>query len=171
MTHSWRHLPAPARPIAAAALAAVSAARGRDDKALSEAVGSLAALDPALVGLIVGTAIRLLLEDTHPDGLDGDDVRNVLERCARSAAEWQPDVDPHVVLILLAGALGVHDDDGEPPPKPDVLAHHAALLMADLLGDIPVRPSAAGAGGDVEERIAGRLTRALGEIERAQLND
>jgi hypothetical protein len=171
MTHSWRHLPAPARPVAAAALAAVTAARQRDDEALAEAVGDLAALDSALVGLIVGTAVRLLLEDTHPGGLDGDDVRNVLERCVRSAVEWQPDVDPHVVLILLAGAFGVHDDDGEPPPKPDVLACHAAVLMADLLGDMPVRPSASGVGGDVEERIAGCLTRALGEIERAQFND
>jgi hypothetical protein len=172
MTQSWRHLPAPARPIAAAALAAVSAARQRDDEALAAAAGDLAALDPALVRLIVGTAVRLLLEDTHPDGLDGDDIRNVLERCVRSAAQWQPEVDPHVVLILLAGALGVHDDDGEAPPKPDVLARHAALLMADLLGDVPApRPSASGASGDAEERIAGCLTRALREIERAQLND
>jgi hypothetical protein len=44
--------------------------------------------------------------------------------------------------------------------------------MADLLGDVPApRPSASGASGDVEERIAGCLTRVLGEIERAQLND
>jgi hypothetical protein len=163
MTQSWRHLPAPARPIAAAALAAVSAARARNDEALTEAAGDLAALDPGQVGLIVGTAVRLLLEDTHPDGLDGDDVRNVLEHCVRSAAQWQPDVDPHVVLILLAGALGVHDDS-EPPPKADALARHAALLMADLLGD----------AGDTEAadgRTTDCLTRALREIERSQLND
>ncbi|HEV8175179.1 MAG TPA: hypothetical protein VGP91_16185 [Actinoplanes sp.] len=170
MTQSWRHLPAPARPIAAAAVAAVSAARQRDDEALAEAARDLAVLDPALVGLIVGTAVRLLLEDTHPEGLDGDDIRNVLERCVRSAAQWQPDVDPHVVLILLAGALGVHDD-GEAPPEPDVLARHAALLMADLLDDTPAPGSAFGASGEVEEPIAGCLTRALGEIERAQLDD
>jgi hypothetical protein len=209
MTQSWRHLPAPARPIAAAAVAAVSAARQRDDEALAEAARDLAVLDPALVGLIVGTAVRLLLEDTHPEGLDGDDIRNVLERCVRSAAQWQPDVDPHVVLILLAGALGVHDD-GEAPPEPDVLARHAALLIAasaagemphqaegaqrpqrlrhlsgyqaraaersevsktDLLDDTPAPGSAFGASGEVDERIAGCLTRALGEIERAQLDD
>jgi hypothetical protein len=156
VTNDWRHLPAPARPIAAAADAAAAAAKARDREALAEAVGHLAALDPAQTGLILGTTVRLLLEDAHPDGLDGDDVRNVLERCVRAAAEWQPDVDPHVVLILLAGALGVLDDDGEPPPKPDALARHAALLLADLVQHRPMKDY---------------LTRALGEIERTQLND
>lgn len=156
MTNDWRHLPAPARPIAAAADAAVAAATARDREALTEAVSVLAAQDPPQTGLILGTAVRLLLEDTHPDGLDGDDVRAVLEQCVRSAAEWQPDVDPHVVLLLLAGALGVLEDDGEPPPKPDALARHAALLLASLLRQRP---------------MAGYLTAALAEIERAQLND
>jgi hypothetical protein len=82
-------------------------------------------------------------------------VRTVLQSCVRAAAEWQPDVDPHVLLILLAGALGVHDD-GEPPPKPEVLARHATLLIADQLGDRSIRDC---------------LDRALDEIERAQLND
>jgi hypothetical protein len=156
VTNDWRHLPAPARPIAAAADAAVAAATARDREALTDAVSVLAAQDPPQTGLILGTAVRLLLEDTHPDGLDGDDVRAVLEQCVRSAAEWQPDVDPHVVLLLLAGALGVLEDDGEPPPKPDALARHAALLLASLLRQRP---------------MAGYLTAALAEIERAQLND
>ena len=155
MTNDWRHLPAPARPIAAAADAAVTAAKARDREALDEAVAELAALDPPQTGLILGTAVRLLLEDTHPDGLDGDDVRSVLERSVRSAAAWQPEVDPHVVLVLLAGALGVLGE-GEPPPKPDALALHAALLLADLLQRRSMRDY---------------LTVALLEIERAQLND
>ena len=155
MTNDWRHLPAPARPIAAAADAAVTAAKARDREALDEAVAELAALDPPQTGLILGTAVRLLLEDTHPDGLDGDDVRSVLERSVRSAAAWQPEVDPHVVLVLLAGALGVLEE-GEPPPKPDALALHAALLLADLLQRRSMRDY---------------LTVALLEIERAQLND
>lgn len=156
MTNDWRHLPAPARPIAAATDAAVTAARARDREALDEAVTELAALDPAQSGLILGTAVRLLLEDTHPDGLDGDDVRTVLEQCVRSAAEWQPEADPHVVLFLLAGALGVLEEDGEPAPKAEALARHAALLLAGLLRERPMRDY---------------LTAALGEIERAQLND
>jgi hypothetical protein len=152
----WRQLPSPARPIAAAAAAAVDAVQARDRDDLDAAVGELAALDPAHTGLILGTTVRLLLEDAHPDGLDGDAVREVLERCVRTAAEWQPEVDPHVVLQLLAGALGVLDEDETGPPKPEVLARHTALLLADLLGARPVEPW---------------FTAALAEIERAQLND
>ena len=79
MTQNWRRLPAPARP---------------------SSVAELAALDAAQVGLILGTTVRIVLEDTHPDGVDGDDVRAIVERCAR--------------------------------------ARHAALLLADLLGDTPL---------------------------------
>ena len=156
MDQNWRHLPAPARPIAAAATAAVVAAQTRDADALEEAVAALAALDPAQSGLILGTTVRLLLEAAHPDGLTGDEVRDVLERCVRDAVPWQPEVDPHVVLLLLAGALGVLEEDGAPAPKPDVLARHSALLMAGLLGARPIRPF---------------LTAALAEIEHTQLND
>jgi hypothetical protein len=156
MVQNWRHLPAPARPIAAAATAAVTAAQARDADALDEAVDGLASLDPAQSGLILGTTVRLLLEAAHPDGLTGDEVRDVLERCVRGAAGWQPEIDPHVVLLLLAGALGVLEEDAAPAVKPDVLARHAALLMADLLGPRPIPPF---------------LTAALAEIAHTQLND
>ncbi|MBM2621237.1 hypothetical protein JIG36_37615 [Actinoplanes sp. LDG1-06] len=157
MEQNWRHLPAPARPIAAAASAAVTAAQGHDTDALDSATAGLAALDPAQTGLVLGTATRLLLEQANPDGLDSDAVRGVLEHCVRSAVTWHPDTDPHAVLYLLAGALGVLEEDGStPPPKPDVLARHAALLLADLLGPRP------------PERV---ITAALSEIERTQLND
>lgn len=156
MTTTWRHLPAAARPIAAATEAAVAAVRAQDREALAEAVADLGGSDPAQVGLILGTAVRLLLEDRHPDGLAGDDVRAVLERCVRSAMAWTPDVDPHVVLLLLAGALGVHDDSDEPPHRPDVLARHAALVLTDQLDGRPVRAL---------------IDSSLREIERSQLND
>jgi hypothetical protein len=156
MDQNWRHLPAPARPIAAAATDAVTAAQSRDAAGLDAATAVLGGLDPAQTGLILGTAVRLLLEQGHPDGLDGDAVREVLERSVRTAATWQPEVDPHVVLLLLAGALGVQDEDDAPPPKPEVAARHAALLITDLLGPRPVAPV---------------LTAALAEIERTQLND
>jgi hypothetical protein len=161
MAQNWQHLPPPARPVATAALAAVAAARNRDGEGLSEAASDLAALDPAHVGLILGTTVRVLLEETHPDGLTGDDIREVLVHCVRASTDWQPEVDPHVVLMLLAGALGVPEEDGEPPPKSDVVARHAALLIADLMGESPA----------ADQRTASCLTRAMKEIERAQLND
>jgi hypothetical protein len=157
MEPNWRHLPSPVRPIAAAAFVATEAAQRRDEAALAAAADDLGALDPAQTGLVLGTLVRVLLEDTHPDGLDGDAVRAVLEHSVRSAAEWQPEVDPHVMLLLLAGALGVtEEDDDTPPPKPGVLARHAALLTADLLGPRPPRPF---------------LDATFTEIQRAQLND
>ncbi|WP_127497670.1 hypothetical protein [Actinoplanes solisilvae] len=156
MNHDWRHLPAPARPIAAAASAAVLAAQAHDSDALDAATAGLAALDPAQTGLIVGTAVRLLLERAHPDGLDADAVREVLAKSVRAAAAWRPDVDPQVVLYLLAAALGVLDEEATPAPKPAELALHAALLLADLLGAQPPQ---------------GLLTAALREIEHTQLND
>jgi hypothetical protein len=156
MDQTWRHLPAPARPVASAATAAVLAARRREREALDDAVADLAGLDPATSGLILGTTVRVLLEQTNPDGLDAEAVRGVLEHSVRSAMQWQPEVDPHVMLLLLAGALGVTEEDDAPPPKPDTLARHAALLLADLAGDRPIEPV---------------LTAALDEIARTQLND
>lgn len=155
MTHDWDHLPVPARPIAAATTAAVSAAQAHDGAALDGAAADLAALDPGQTGLILGTAVRLALEQNHPDGLAGETVRDILEQCVRNAARWQPDVDAHVVLLLLAGALGVGEEDGEPAPKPEVLARHAALLLAHLLGARPAAPV---------------LGAALAEIERTQFD-
>ena len=156
MDQNWRHLPAPARPIASAASVAVRAAQAQDREAFDPAVDDLAALDPAQTGLILGTSVRLLLEDGHPDGLDGEAVREVLMDCARRATAWQSEVDPHVVVLLIAGALGVPVEDDSPPPKPDVLARHATLLLADQLGERSVEPW---------------LAAALAEIERTQLND
>ncbi|AGL20628.1 hypothetical protein [Actinoplanes sp. N902-109] len=156
MTNEWRQLPAPARPIAAATAAAVRAAKEQDPQALTEAVAELGAQDQAQTGLILGTAVRLLLETRHPDGLDADDVRAVLAGTARSAAAWCPGVDPQVLLYLLANALGVWEDDGEPVPKSEALGRHAALLIDHLVAAEPIT--------DV-------LTATLAEIQRAQLND
>jgi hypothetical protein len=145
----WRHLPVAARPIAAAAQAAVAATRKHDDEALGSAVAALAALDPAQVGLILGTCVRLLLEHRHPDGLTGDEVRAVLVAAVRDGA------DPEVTLVLLAGALGL-DHEVEAAPAPATLARDAVLLLTGQLGEQPVEPW---------------LEAALSEIERAQLND
>ncbi|MGC5017577.1 hypothetical protein [Micromonospora sp. DT47] len=157
MTVTWRHLPAPAREIALAATEAVDAAKDRDDEAYEAAVARLAAAERS--GLVLGAVVRLLLEETHPDGLDGDDVRRVLEQCVRSAAGWRPDVSPHVVLVLLAGALGVYNPgEDDSPPDPAAIARHAPLLVTDLIAATG-RP------------VAGYLDAAFAEIERTERHD
>ena len=148
-TQQWRHLPVAARPIAAAAQAAVAAVRENDEEALGTAVTTLAALDVAQVGLILGTSVRLLLEHHHPDGLAGDDVRAALVAAVAGGA------DPEVTLVLLAGALGL-DAEVADPPAPAALARNAAILLAGQLGADPLEHW---------------LAAALAEIERTQLND
>ncbi|GAA2705782.1 hypothetical protein [Actinoplanes palleronii] len=152
MTESWRHLPPPARPVAAATTAAVTAVRSGSRDDFEEAVAGLAALEATHTGLILGTTLRLLLEDGNPDGLTADDVRETLGSCVRT----HPEANPQVVLWLLAGALGVLDEDGDEAPKPEALARNAALLITDLL-----------AGRD----LSPWLTAALTEIQHTQLND
>ncbi|MCI4063181.1 hypothetical protein MRQ36_11580 [Micromonospora sp. R77] len=157
VTATWRDLPAPAREIAAAATAAVDAARDRDAEAYEPAVERLTAADRA--GLVLGGVVRLLLEEGHPDGLDGDDVRQVLERCVRSVLPWWPQVDPHVLLVLLASSLGVYDPgEDDAPPGPGEIARHAPLLVADLLA-VTRRP------------LPGYLAAAFAEVARTELHD
>ncbi|MEH1123186.1 hypothetical protein [Micromonospora sp. CPCC 206061] len=153
---AWRHLPPPAQAVAVAASEAVAAAQERDRDRLEAAVAPLAVTEGA--GLVLGAVVRLLLEQTHPDGLGGDDIRRIIEGCARDVVAWEPAIDPHVLLVLLAGALGVHDQSEEAPPSPDILARHAALLVAHLLTPTP-RP------------LAGYLAAAFTEIERTELLD
>lgn len=154
---TWRHLPASAREIAVAATDAVEAAKARDGAAYEAATARLGGAERS--GLVLGAVVRLLLEETHPDGLDGDDVRQVLEHCVRAAAPWRPEVDPHVVLVLLASALGVYDPgEDDSPPDPAAIARHAPLLVADLLA-VTGRP------------VEGYLGAAFTEIERTERHD
>jgi hypothetical protein len=130
-----RSLPPAARAVAAALLGAISAAADSDATALRDAAADLAGLDSEQTGTAQGMVTRMLLEQQHPDGLDGDDIRAVLEQCTRWAASWLPETDPHVLLIVLAGALGIHPDEheGVTRPTPSELAVHAPILIAHLL--------------------------------------
>jgi hypothetical protein len=154
-TSSWRHLPPAARAIAVAAVEAVEVARAQDAEAYGPAVERLAALDPEQAGLVLGAVVRALLEDRHPDGLDGDDIRSVLERSVRSAGAWT-EVDPQAFVVLLVGAMGIHETDEQEPLPARVLAVHSPLLIADLLEN---------------RSFAAYLERAFKEIERAQTQD
>ena len=149
-----KDLPPAARAVAVAARAAVTAAVERDRDGFEAATATLATVDGS--AHVLGLVVRRLLEERHPDGLDGDDVRRTLEDAVRASAAWQPDVDPHVMLTLLGGALGVYDpDQDDDAPGPAALARHGPLLVAHLLA------------GPVD----GYLTDAFAEIRRTELHD
>jgi hypothetical protein len=146
-------LPPAARAIATATTDAIAAAQAGDTTAFDDACGRLLLADPEHARVILGDTVRLLLEEVLPDGVDGDDLREIIDRSARSAAPWFPSVDPGVMVVVLSGALGIHPDTppdngtGEErppelddpwdavPPRPSAAAvtQHAVVLLADLL--------------------------------------
>jgi hypothetical protein len=140
MTLSRQQLPPVPRAIATAAAEALTAACSEDPVGFREAAGSLAALDREQVGLVLGAVVRSLLEDSHPGGLTGEGMHDVLARCAAASAVWFPAVDPNVLLVLLAGSLGIHGDEEEPRPVSALeMSSHAPLLICTLLGRAPGR--------------------------------
>ncbi|MBP1161665.1 hypothetical protein ABIC28_001318 [Rhodococcus sp. PvR044] len=148
--------PSAAREIADATDVAVAAARTAEPEPFAEASARLAALDQEQVTVVHASIVRELLEELHPDGLTGDDVQAVLERCARSAASWVTDLDVSVLVVVLTGALGLTDPDEDPRPLARAdLPRYATLVIADLL-------AAADAPG------SGYIRRAIGEVARAQ---
>ena len=159
---SWRDLPGAPRAIGAAVTQAVDAATAGDREAYESAAAAVVALPAHQTGIVLGAVVRSLIEDQHPDGLDGDDIRAVLGDCLRATLPWlgAARVDVSVLIAVLASALGIHeagvtyvdpnpaptvsDDlpseyDGTPPeatgrpPTPAEYAFHAPLLLADLL--------------------------------------
>jgi hypothetical protein len=120
--------------------AAVGAATAADAEGFRDAVGRLSTVDPTLVALVLGGTVRSLLEDLHPDGMDGEDVRAVLTGCVTAARSWESKVDPSVLLVVLTGALGLSDPDEQPAFPPAAVARDATLLLAHLLGTRPVGP-------------------------------
>jgi hypothetical protein len=146
-------LPPAARAIASATTDAIAATQAGDTAAFDNACSRLLLADPEHVRVILGDTVRLLLEEVLPDGLDGDDLREIIHRSAGSAAPWFPSVDPGVMVVVLSSALGIHPDTppdpstGEErapvlddpwdavPPRPSAVAvtQHAVVLLADLL--------------------------------------
>lgn len=143
-----------AKRIGRAIEAALAAAGAQDAAAFTEATGELAALPAEQTGLVLGGALRELLEVAHPDGLDADDIQAVLARTVRAAVGWLPSLDPAGFVAALTGALGVTEPDETPPP-PAVTQPAALLLIADLAAVAQV-PAAAAVGS------------AFAEIERAE---
>jgi hypothetical protein len=150
MVRQFSDLPAGPRAIAVAICDAVAAAQAHDTAGLADAVAALDALDPEQVGIVLGGTVRALLEYSHPDGLDSDDVQALVDRCVQDAAGWLAGFDGDVVVALVAGALGVHGEEA----ASDV-ARHGAVLAANLLE---------GTG----RSLAGFVTAVFAEIQRAE---
>lgn len=132
-------LPPAARVIAAATTDAVAAAQAGDPAAFDDACGRLLLADPEHVRVILGDTVRLLLEEVLPDGVAGDDLREIIDRSARAAAPWFPGVEPGVMVVVLSGALGIHPDT---PPDP-ATGEEREPVLDDPWDAVPPRPSAA----------------------------
>jgi hypothetical protein len=154
-------IPGPARDFVRTVTQAVDTAISGDDAATYDSATAQLATQPD-GGRVLGDVLRSMLEDTHPDGLDSDDITLVIGRCYRAATAWLPSerIDVEMLLAVLAGALGIHEpaityealalprskadewrdpDDTvpvKPPTWPDY-AWHAPLLVADLLPFAP----------------------------------
>jgi hypothetical protein len=133
MTAGYRAWPRPARAMALAVDAAVSAAQSSDAAAFTDAMADLGRVDREQLAVLLGAVTRDLLERSHPDGLDSDDAEQVLQSCVRSAASWYEPVDGDSLVLALTGALGISDPDESPPPGGTAVLAHGLLLIADQL--------------------------------------
>jgi hypothetical protein len=157
-------LPAAARAIAGATTDAVSAVQATNIAAFDEAVTRLAAAEPEQVRVVLGVVVRALLEDLHPAGVSSDDLLELIKSCARTSIGWYPEVDIEVLVVVLTGALGVHEPDLEPRRfSPLDVARHAPLFIAELL--------AAGARNPARAPLTYYFAAAYLEISRAELNE
>jgi len=147
-------LPPAGRALARTVTEAVVAAAGQDRDGLRAATGTLAAGDEHVVREVLSALVLQLLEQTNPDGLDADSVRDLLEEVLREAAPWLDELDPHAVVLVLGGALAVHEEDESAADWSGLLLA-CALVVARLL-------DRAGAP------LAPALDAALGELRRAQ---
>ena len=150
-------LPFTARVIAAAVTESVDAAVAGDAEAFDVATERLATLDREQVRVLLGTVVRILLEQSHPDGIGSDDLQVVIQRVVLSAVGWFA-ADPGVVVIVLVGALGAADPDAlQHPPAAADLLRHAAVVIADLLA--------------ADRLLAPVLAEAFAELRRAETLD
>jgi hypothetical protein len=145
----------PARNMARAIDAAVSAAQASDGDAFAEAMGELARADHDQLVTVLGAVTRDLIERAHPDGLDSDDAEQLLESAIRSAAGWYAEIDSDAFIWALTGALGIGDLEELPDRGGPLVLSHGLILIADLLTTSaqPLPPV---------------LENALGELKRAQ---
>jgi hypothetical protein len=158
VTASYGTWTGPARAMALAVDAGVSAARAADAAAFADAAADLSQVEPEQLAVVLGTVTRALLERSHPDGLDADDVEHVLRTAMKLAAGWYAELDGDALIVALTGALGISaDPDPDEPPRPGgaAVVAHGIILIAEQLRVLaqPLPPV---------------LDAALGELMRAQ---
>jgi hypothetical protein len=129
----YRSWPAPARTMARAVDASVSAAQAGDATAFTGALADLAGVDREQLAMLLGAVMRDLLERSFPDGLDSDDAEQALQSCISSAVTWYQSLDRDFLIRALTGALGVSDPDESPAPDGPAVVTHGLLLIADRL--------------------------------------
>ena len=129
-------LSGPLQALARALTDAVQAAARADAAAFDDATDRLARYDPDHVRRLLSAVLRPLLEQTHPDGVDGDDLAAVLEDCSRATLPWWPRVEPVALAVVLTGAFGIEVAAREELPvrldDADV-TRHAVLVTEHLL--------------------------------------
>lgn len=109
-TVSWTDLE-PSRAVGRAVTTAVRCASMVDPAAYALATATLSELPSAPTGSVSAAVVRMLLEDEHPGGLDGDDIREVIGRCIADALNWLPGaaVSTSVLVAVLSSALGIQE--------------------------------------------------------------
>ena len=143
------------------AVEAVEAAVAADDSRLALAMARAQTLDGGHLRRLLSGLLRPVLEDLHPDGVDGDDLADLLDETVRETA-WAADVDPLALAVVLTGAFGVVVATREELPHPVTdlqLARHAVLLLGRVLS---TRPGV---------RLRPYLDRAWSEIAREDAQD
>ena len=127
----------PAGVMQRAVLDAVAAAGAHDADEFSTCLAGLSRLDREQLSTLLGTVVQRLLERRHPDGLDSDDVDQLVELTVRSAA-WYPRINHDSVVRVIVGALGVTEvDDEERQVDGITIIAHSLVLLADQLSGVP----------------------------------
>jgi len=144
----------PAEALATAVQAAVAAAQAADSIALDDAMGPCARIDPGAMSVVLGELTRDLFERALPDGLDADDVGQVLHDVQRGTERWHAPLDLGVMVVVLSDSLGVVLVE-ETPRRAEVVLRHGVLLVAHLLSR-------------TGEPLSNALDRSLADLHRAQ---
>lgn len=127
---------------------AVGAATAQDGARLLDALARLEAADPEHVRRLLAAVVRPVLEDLHPDGVDGDDLADLIESVERDLGWFTPPggvtVDRLGLAVVLTGAFGIVVATRDELPRrvtdPEVTLHAVLLLGHLLTGGRRLRP-------------------------------